>query len=147
MPPESVQELEARRPGFLLAQIQRHWNRIQAILRKRYDVSAMAADPPETVIGWLVDLVTKEAYDARGYDPSGKSDEAAILKRWEEAKLEIKEAADSEKGLFELPLLASIEDADGVTKGFALGTSEQSPYVWADKQREAATAEDDLYRQ
>lgn len=142
MPGDAVDELETRRPDFLVGQLNRYWNWLQAVLRKRYDVKAMAADPPETVLGWLVDLVTKEAYDARGYDPSGKSDEDAIKGRAERARAEIKEAADSQNGLFELPLLATLE-TDGVSKGGPLASSEQSPYVWADTQRELGRGEDD----
>lgn len=146
MPPDRQAELEDRRPGFRLARLNARWNWIQAVLRKRYDVAAMAADPPETALGWLVDLATKDCYDAAGYDPSNPSDESAIKQAFLDAKTEIKEAADSEKGMFELPLLASIEDADGVSKGGPLGYSEQSPYVWADDQADTGRAEDDASR-
>jgi hypothetical protein len=142
MPTEAVDELEARKPEWLQNTLNSKWNWIQAVLRKRYDTNAMAADPPETVIQWLVDIVTKEAFDARGYDPSSKSDEEAILGRWRDARAEIKEAADSEKGLFELPLLATDTD-QGVTRGGPLAYSEQSPYHWMAGQQDAGQAEDD----
>lgn len=146
MPLDAQAELEDRRPNFRQNQLNHYWNKIQARLRPRYDVAAMAADPPETVVGWLVDLVTKKCYDARGYDPSNPSDESAIKQAAIDAENEIKEAADSEKGLFHLPLLASIEDEDGVTKGGPLGSSEQSPYVWADEQAELGRIEDEASR-
>lgn len=145
MPPDAVDELEDRRPDFIQARLDFRWNWIQARLRKRYDVAAMAADPPETAIGWLVDLVTKDAYDARGYDPSSESDKEAIIQRAVDAKAEITEAANSETGLFELPPLASVQ-TDGVSKAGPLGSAEQSPYVWADAQAEVGRAEDDASR-
>jgi hypothetical protein len=143
MPGDAVDEVETRRgSGYTLRQLDRYWNWIQAVLRKRYDVAAMAVNPPETAIGWLVDLTTKELYDARGWDPSGKSDETAVLERFKAAKVEIKEAADSEKGLSELPLLKT-DTTDGVSKGGPMAYSEQSPYTWATLQQEAGEAEDD----
>lgn len=142
MPPEAVQELEGRRNGFIAKRLDRRWNLIQAILRKRYDVAAMQVDPPETAIGWLVDLVTKDAYGARGYDPQGKSDEDAVIKAFDLALEQLQIAADSEKGYLELPLLASRTDG-GVSKGGPFGYSEQSPYRSMDLQRDAARAEDE----
>lgn len=142
MPTVSVQALETDRSGFIAKRLDFWWDWICAKLRKRYDVEAMTADPPLTAKQWLVDLVTKEAYDARGYDPSAKSDETAILERYKDAKLEIAEAANSETGLFELPLIASDTTVAGVSKSGPLGSSEQSPYAWTTKQRDAGRDED-----
>jgi hypothetical protein len=142
MPTASVQALETDRPGFIAKRLDFWWDWICAKLRKRYDVEAMSTDPPLTAQQWLVDLVTKVAYDARGYDPSAKADETAIVKAFEDAKLEIKEAADSKDGLTELPLLAADTATDGVSKGGPLGSSEQSPYVWTTRQRDAGRDED-----
>ena len=59
-----------------------------------------------------------------------------ILAEAERAREQMKEAADSEIGLYDLPLLNDVT-TDGISKGGPLGYSEQSPYSWTDEQADA----------
>jgi hypothetical protein len=140
MPPQYIDEIEEVSPGFTLAQI----NAVSALdidarLRKRY--AAPFAEPyPEAVMSWCARIVTVQCWKRRGYDPTDQSMQDVIKDR-DEAKAEIKEAADSVEGLFDLPL-RSDTNATGISKGAPSGYSEQSPYVWADAQVDTARDED-----
>ncbi len=136
MPSEDVDMLEAVRQGYLSAQLADWSDEIDARLRKRYAVP-FTVPAPRTVVRWLVKLATRDAYDARGNNPSAVSDAEAIYKAAERAEADLKEAADSKDGLFDLPLRADLT-ASGVTKGGPLFYSETSPYVWMTNQRDAA---------
>jgi hypothetical protein len=57
------------------------------------------------------------------------------------AELEIVQAADSETGLFDLPLRQDT-NASGIVKGGASGTSQASPYAWMRDQRTRGRTED-----
>jgi len=99
-----------------------------------------AATPvPEAVLGWIVRMVTFQAYNRRGrnmQDPALGD----VVKDRDEALADLKEAADSNTGLFDLPVN---EDADSaVTTGGPLAYTETSPYVWADQQRHVGRQED-----
>ena len=86
---------------------------------------------PETVLGWIVSLVSVDVMRKRGTNPQ---DPAIVLlvKEFDEAIAELKEAADSKDGLFDLPVN---EDADSaVTTGGPQSYSEASPYVWTDRE-------------
>lgn len=134
MPAADVDELEAQRPGFLRKRLAYHSSRINARCRKRY-AAPFADPPPELVLGWLVDVTTLDAYQARGWNPS---DEQSVLVKEaaERAETETKEAADGEAGLFDLPLREDTT-AEGVSRGGPLGYVEASPYTWTDVQAEA----------
>ncbi len=143
MPVDDVTDLQAREPGFLQKRLDGRWSWTMARLAKRYDVKAMQDNPPEIVFIWLTALVTFDAYSKRGFNPSSESDKAAILDAYTEAKAEIREAADSKDGLFDLPLLAANSPStSGVSRSGPLGYSETSPYVWTDSQAIAASFED-----
>lgn len=140
MPFEDVDFLESNHSGFLDARLEVGTSIINARLAKRYAVPF--ADPvPEIVLGWLVAVVTVKAYQKRGWNPSDQQSQD-ILDEAKEALEQLKEAADSEIGLFDLPLRADAENASGVTKGGPLGYTETSPYRWTDVQAEAADADD-----
>jgi hypothetical protein len=140
MPQADVDALELREPGFLAETIADWSEEIDARLRKRY-VAPFSSPYPRTIIRWLVKLVTRDAYEKRGLDPSSASDEKAIYGAAETAEAELKEAADSEKGLFDLPLRAD-DSTSGVVNGGPLGYTEQSPYTWATLQKRAAIEEE-----
>jgi hypothetical protein len=125
---------------FVDSQLVIESSRINARLRKRYLVPF--ADPcPEIVAGWLAAVVTPKLYERRGWDPSDAQAQS-ILADAERVLDEQKEAADSEEGLFDLPLRQdSSTSALGVVGG-PFGYSENSPYVWSDAQRDAADVED-----
>lgn len=79
-------------------------SKIRARLVKRYAVDFTDPGPtPDVVLSWLRDLVDHDVQEYVGGTPEGREDEW-IAKRAEKADAEIKEAADAEKGLFELPL-------------------------------------------
>lgn len=136
MPQADVDTLEVSEPGFLQQTLDDWSEEIDSRLAKRYAVP-FKTPAPRVVKRWLVSIVSPIAYDKRGWNP--QQDQAAIREDAKTAKEEIKEAAEAEKGLFELPLIAGSEQS-GVVRGGPFGYSEISPYVWADIQR--ANAED-----
>lgn len=91
------------------------------------------AEPPipGVILRWLAELVAFDLLDARGVDPQDPAMQRAE-KRRDLALSDIKEAADGEKGLFDLPVNDDVDTA--VTTGAPLGYSEQSPWVWTTQQ-------------
>lgn len=151
MPSPDVAQLEALEGGWIQRRLDRHGARIEARLGKRYAVpfggapssDGVRTNVPLVLEDWLTALVTLDAYAKRGFNPSSEMDKAAIVDPAARAEKEITEAADSEKGLFELPLV-STTTAEGVTRGGPLGYTETSPYVSTDQQLERGRAEDAL---
>lgn len=146
MPPEFLDELESRQPGWIDAQLARWSGKIDARLRKRYRLVPFAAPYPTAVLGWLSDIVTLRVALRRGIDPN--DEQASEYKtNSDTAEAEIKEAADGELGLFDLPIAAG---GDSTGSGIALGGarvySETSPYAWADRQSDDGRNEDDNRR-
>lgn len=142
MPANYIDGLEVAQPGWLLIQDEMISSRVDAKLRKRYAVPF--ADPvPPTVVGWVVDILTAKAYLRLGVDPTDKQVDA-IAEAANTALAEVQQAADSDTGLFDLPLTAVQDAASGVVKGTPLCYSEQSPYAWTDVQRSAARLEDNI---
>lgn len=134
VPPEDVDALEVRRPGFIVKRLAYWSSLIEARLRKRYAVPF--ADPvPEIVLGWLVDLVTVDVYNARGWNPSDEQ-AAEIVQAKADALDLLKEAADSETGLFDLPLREGVAES-AIVADVPFGYSEQDPYTAFDRQEEA----------
>ncbi len=139
-----VDYVETDSPGFIAARILIRTSFINTRLRKRYGNSLPFVAPiPEAVLGWLVSLVTLDVLRKRGINPN---DPAAELYRedFALALAEIKEAADSKDGLFDIPT-GDPDPEDGtsaVTTGGPLGYAEASPYVWADLARTAGRQND-----
>jgi hypothetical protein len=134
MPSGDCDALDIGEPGFIEARIAFHQGKsINGRLAKRYAVPFEA--PNEAVLGWLTDLVTLDAYEKRGFNPSSEQD-ARIAAKADLALAELKEAADSVEGLFDLPLRESTTGASGVSQGGPFGYAEASPYDWMDRQRE-----------
>lgn len=129
-----VEDLEASDPGkidgFLLAHTERS---INARLRKRYAVP-FSSPVPECVLSWLTDLVTLDAFQLRGFNPSSMQDQL-VVEDAKKANEEIKEAAESELGLFDLPLRQDTT-ASGITKPAPFSYAEASPYAWITVQAE-----------
>jgi phage gp36-like protein len=139
MPSTDVDELEARAPGFLEAQIELASADIDARLRKRY-AAPFASPYPVKVRAWCARLVTRVAFLKRGIDPTDPQ-WAAYDADATKAEAELLEAANAETGLFDLPLRADTT-ASGLTAPRPLGYSEASPYVWTDVQAAVAHDED-----
>jgi len=111
---------------------------IKARLVKRYAVDFSDPGPtPKAIYRWLVMLVDCEVWKCVGGPPEGRED------GWYDADRkrvtdELKEAADSKDGLFELPLRSTDPlGSSAVNVGGPLGYSEASPYAWTDRQVEA----------
>jgi hypothetical protein len=148
MPAADIDLIESIEPGWIDTKLEDTSDEIDARLAKRYavpfgaaDLNSPRTDVPRIVLRWLTALVTADCYAKRGANPSSPYDQSAIIDPAALARLELKEAADSETGLFELPLLAS-DSANGVTRGGPLSYSEASPYTWTRRQRELAADED-----
>lgn len=140
MPSSDVDLLEETEPGFLAERAELWTGWIKARLAKRYVTDFAAGTVPRPIRGWMVALLTVDAYKRRGWNPSSAQD-ADIAKDAETAKAEILEAANSKDGLFELPLLEG-SSSSGVSRGGPRSYSEVSPYTWTDRQREAVTRGD-----
>jgi hypothetical protein len=138
MKPADVDALEVKRPGHVALLLEDETAWIDARLRKRY-AAPFAAPVQPVVRRWLTQLVTLKALLAWGFHPESPQD-ALIEKQHDLATAEIKEAADAETGLFDLPLRADTT-ATGISKGGPLAYSEASPYTWMDRQREAVADE------
>jgi phage gp36-like protein len=139
MPDEDIDALDARYPSFLDEQLENESAWIDARLRKRY-AAPFESPYPKAVVRWLAAMVTDRAYKKRGVDPNDLQ-AADLVQDAKDAKAEILEAANSETGLFDLPLRADTTGS-GISKGGPLAYSEQSPYVWTDQQVEVARDED-----
>lgn len=154
MPAGDLDMIETLEAGWTQKQIDLVGAWINTRLAKRYAVP-FGADPlvghterddvPEVIEGWIVALMTLRAFVKRGFNPSTSDDwfVEGVINPAKEAKAEVLEAADSEKGLFDLPFKASEDpDGTGVTRGGPLGYSEASPYAWTDVQLETGRNED-----
>ena len=140
MPSEFVTAIESVEPGWTEMQLLQHSGWIDARLRKRYAVP-FAAPVPETVLGWLARIVTFECWQRRGFDPADLSMDRAA-KDADTARSEVLEAADSEKGLFDLPLRQDLPATSGIVRNGPYVYTEASPYVWADQQVATGRTED-----
>jgi hypothetical protein len=139
MPGSFVDAIETVSPGWVDAQLLHESDWIDTRLRKRY-LAPFVSPVPLIVEGWLQRMVTVRCFLKRGVDPTDRQ-YATIEKDWADALAEIKEAADSEKGLFDLPLRADV-NASGISQGNPRSYSEQSPYAWTDVQGRAGRYED-----
>lgn len=96
---------------------------------------------PAIALGWLARLVDVDVWDKRGTNPQDPT-----IDRWaqqrQEALDEIKEAADSKDGLFELPTSDDVGDS-AVTHAGPLSYTEASPFVGADQQERQGRREDE----
>jgi hypothetical protein len=138
IPREYVDAIEQVEPGWLDLQLSMKTAWIIARLDKRY--GPFVEPYPDALMDWLVAIVTPRVWLRRGHDPT---DEQALEYKAdaERATAEVMEAANSETGLFDLPLRANTT-ASGISKGGPFGYSEQSPYVSFDQQREVGRNED-----
>lgn len=141
IPSQYVDDIEVEQPGWTLKQLG-YWSAvIDGRLRKRYAVPFDNDSPPVAIAGWLARIVTLEAYLRRGINATDEQ-VATIKERATDAHAEIKEAANSETGLFELPLRADSPTGQGVSRGGPMAYTEASAYRWTTVQQAAAGLED-----
>ena len=138
-----VDEVEGMAAGFTEAQLDVGSDFIDAQLRKRY-AAPFSAPIPGVIELWLARLVTPDIMVKRGVNATDEQF-AYMVARQTEAKAEIQSAADSEKGLYDLPLRDDLTGT-GITYGSPRSYSEQSPYVHTDVQVDTAHAEDQARR-
>lgn len=136
---KNIDDAESDYPGWIDGQLS-HWSRwIDARLAKRYAVP-FSEPVPEVVKGWLRSIVDPEVLTKIGMDPSDldvdRIDRDALT-----AKEEIKEAANAQFGLFDLPLRADTRRS-GISKGAPFAYTEASPYTWRDEQARSGRRED-----
>lgn len=120
-------------PEFFASKLEEHSAWIDGRLRKRY-AAPFNAPIPELVLSWLERLVTLDVYLRRGFNPSSQQD-MMISERAKDAKAEIKEAADSNEGLFDLPLRQDTTTT-GISKKGPFASYDNTPYAFLDTQRE-----------
>jgi hypothetical protein len=141
MRPEDVDLVESLYPGFTVGQIAAEQDWLDSRLRKRYAVP-FTAPAPTVVQRWLTAIVTMAVWDRRGAGDSQTGTLERAQKRFDEAKADVKEAADSDVGLFDLPT-NDTPPASAVTRGGPLFYSESSPFVSADRQEREGRCEDE----
>jgi hypothetical protein len=125
--------------AFIRSRLVTETSKLYARLRKRYAVP-FTAPYPEVARGWIADLVTPLVYRRKGVDPSDEQIASADALA-QTARDEIKEAADSAEGLFDLPIRQdSIDSGLSTAVGGPLSYSEPDAYKWTDVQRDALEA-------
>lgn len=140
LPQPYVEQVIAQAPAFVLTALIDRSAYIDALCIKRYD--APFKDPyPNIVKRWLTHLVSLDVYMKRGFNPTD-DDADLFVKQYDTAVQELKEAADSKDGLFELPLKQDTQAQSGISKGGPRSYSETSPFVWKREQREQGRTED-----
>lgn len=139
LPANVVADIEAATPGWTDEQLALVSARFDARLAKRYAVP-FAAPYPQVLGEWIAAVVSMRAYLKRGV--SALDEQFQEYKAQHDAALkELEEAANSEMGLWELPLRAD-NAASAVAQGFPRGYSEQSPYAAFDQQADIGRGED-----
>lgn len=127
LPTIDVDTVEVDYPGWIDATLGSYSGTIDGKLMKRY--ATPFQDPvPDQIKRWLVKLVDVEVKAKRGYSPSDQNPELCA-KRAELTMTELNEAADPEKGLWDLPLRADMPTASGI-KPSVLSRSDVTPYDW-----------------
>lgn len=139
LPVNVIDEVETRTPGWLTQQLTLVSSRIDARLTKRYAVP-FATPYPTAVQEWLAHIVSWRCYMKRGVN-SLDSEATEYKAQHDQAIKEIEEAANSNVGLFELPLRQDTT-ASGVSRGGTRAYSEQSPYVSQDQIAQVGYTED-----
>lgn len=124
---------------FIESWLEQNSASIEAQLRKRYKTPFVSPFPKQLGT-WLVWLTDVPVWMRRGVSSTDEQ-YAEYVRLRDLAFTQIREAADSEKGLYDLPLLET-GDASAITKQGPRSYSETSPYVWQDVQRSIARDED-----
>ena len=137
MPATYVEELETKYPGWVDKQIDMASARIDVQLSKRYVTPFIGA--PMIIKEWTARMVEVSCWLKRGVRTTDEQFQESRA-RGDKALEEIELAANSENGLFDLPLATGGSAVTATT--WPRGYSEQSPYVWLDDQAEIGRSED-----
>ena len=146
IPAVFVDEVEKVSPDWVAGQLE-YWARwIDSRLRKRYATPFYAFDAipdptPPAIQGWLARIVTVRVWLKRGVDPNDLQFDL-INADATAAMAEIGEAADSEIGLYDLPLKTA-DDGSAINRGNPRSYTEASPYVFTDLQAATGRSEDE----
>lgn len=143
MPQAQIARIETRDPGWLDMQLESSSRWIDARLAKRYRVP-FRGHVPEQVRSWVARMVTLRAYLSHGINASDQQ-LALVTSDAEKAEAEVREAANGEIGLIDLPASDEI-GTSAVTEGSPRFYSETSPYVSLDVQRARGRADDQRKR-
>lgn len=133
-PDELFTEVETRYPGWIAAQCLAFSGQIDAVLRKRYATPFLPPYPQQVRI-WLERLVTPRAYFKRGVDPHDQQINT-LIEDAQRVWAELKEAADAQNGLYDLPLRDDT-DGSGIVKNRVQFRADPDPYTGTDRQAKA----------
>lgn len=140
MPAEDVDAVELQYPGLTAKLIKVVSGMFDARLTKRY-AAPFGTPYPDALIVNVAREVGWRLWMKRGFNPAGLTDQA-LEKDHLEVLDWLREAADSEKGLVELPVRqATPLGAAAVDAGTPIGYGEASPYTWTQVQRDLADLE------
>lgn len=137
MPATQVDRLEQTAPGWLAANLESSSRWADMWLAKRYRVP-FAEPYPEAVKSWVARMVTQRAYLQHGINATD-AQQSLVAADADKAESEIKQAADGQLGLIDLP---SGTGMSAVQYGGTRVYSETSPYVGGDVQRAWGRNED-----
>jgi len=139
LPAVDISDVETIQAGWVDRKLRAISRSIDARLRKRYAVP-FSYPYPDAICDWVARIMDPQLLKKRGVDATDEQ----FISIAEDAKAaleEIKEAANAEEGLFDLPV-DDTADGSAITKGGPLAYSETSPYVWLDVEEETGRAED-----
>jgi hypothetical protein len=132
---DQAAELEAKRPGHLMALCAAASGIVDARGAKRGDVP-FKAPYPIVVKQWVADLVTPRAYRSLGVRPTDEQQED-ITQALKDAREDLKEFANPQLSLLLLPLQQGGAQDSQETAPPTLAYSEASPFTWKHRQAEA----------
>lgn len=139
VPAQFIDEIELRTPGWVEQRIRMISAYIDTRLSKRY--ATPFQDPcPFAVRDWIAKIVSMDCWLRRGVEPTD-TEISEYKAQQQQAYDELKEAANSDTGLFDLPLRSDV-DGTGISRGAPLATSQQSPYAWTTEQARIGRQED-----
>ena len=139
LPSVDIDDVETIQSGWIDRKLQAISRSVDARLRKRYAVP-FSSPYPDAVCDWVARIMDPLLLKKRGVDATDEQF-VSIDEDAKAAKEEIKEAANAEEGLFDLPALDTA-DSSAISKGGPLVYSETSPYVWTDIEEETGRDED-----
>ncbi len=135
MPAEDIDALDTQYPGLIDQLAKGVSGHFDSMLAKRYG-APFQTPYPDVLVYNVAQVVNGRLYLKRGFNPSSEQDKL-IKGAHDDALKWLREAADPEKGLVELPLKQQALGASAVTVGSPLAYSEASPYAWTDQQAQA----------